>query len=185
MRRVGCFEWSIHFWVHILGLVTPMDFILHIFIILNGLNNLAMICIMRDHSKITKNAFLDDPNSQKRGFLDLGLMDRLDIAYDKRNICFPTFGNTTRSWRIIQKSPGSIFEWSKLPKRGFHGLGVVDRLDISYYDKTKCFPTFSRPVVWSFLFSYLRHLISGFEHLESWKTEVEQVAPATLTVLVG
>ena len=118
MRRVGCFEWSIHFWVHILGLVTPMDFILHIFIILNGLNNLAMICIMRDHSKITKNAFLDDPNSQKWGFLDLGLMDRLDIAYDERTICFPTFGNTTRSWRIIQKSLKCIFEWPKTPKNG-------------------------------------------------------------------
>ena len=44
-----------------------------------------------------KNAFLNDPKCQKRGFLDLGLMDRLDIAYDERTICFPTFGNTTRS----------------------------------------------------------------------------------------
>ena len=35
-----------------------------------------------------KNAFLNDPKSQKRGFLDLGLMDRLDIAYDDRTKCF-------------------------------------------------------------------------------------------------
>ena len=65
VRRVGCFEWSIHFWVHILGLVTRMDFILHIFIMLNGLNNLAMICVVLDHSKITKNAFLNDPKRRK------------------------------------------------------------------------------------------------------------------------
>ena len=31
-----------------------------------------------------KNAFLNDPKGQKQGFLDLGLLDRLDIAYDDR-----------------------------------------------------------------------------------------------------
>ena len=35
--------------------------------------------------KIRKNAFLNDPKCQKGGFLDLGLLDRLDIAYDDRN----------------------------------------------------------------------------------------------------
>ena len=54
--------------------------------------------------KIHKNAFLNDPKSQKRGFLDLGLMDRLDIAYGARTKCFPPFGNTTMSWKIIQKA---------------------------------------------------------------------------------
>ena len=31
-----------------------------------------------------KNAFLNDPKCQKQGFLDLGLVDRLDIAYYDR-----------------------------------------------------------------------------------------------------
>ena len=34
-----------------------------------------------------KNAFLNDPKCQKQGFLDLGLVDRLDIAYyDSTNV---------------------------------------------------------------------------------------------------
>ena len=45
-----------------------MDFILHILIVLNGLKSLAMISLMLDHSKISKNAFLNDPKSQKGGF---------------------------------------------------------------------------------------------------------------------
>ena len=31
-----------------------------------------------------KNSFMNDPKCQKRGFMDLLLMDRLDIAYDDR-----------------------------------------------------------------------------------------------------
>ena len=34
--------------------------------------------------KSHKNAFLNDPKCQKGGFLDLGPLDRLDIAYDDR-----------------------------------------------------------------------------------------------------
>ena len=34
--------------------------------------------------KSLKNAFLNDPKCQKGGFLDLGPLDRLDIAYDDR-----------------------------------------------------------------------------------------------------
>ena len=34
--------------------------------------------------KNQKNAFLNDPKCQKGVFLDLGLLDRLDIAYDDR-----------------------------------------------------------------------------------------------------
>ena len=34
--------------------------------------------------KNRKNAFLNDPKCQKGVFLDLGLLDRLDIAYDDR-----------------------------------------------------------------------------------------------------
>ena len=37
-------------------------------------------------------------------FLDLGLLDQLDIAYYDRTECFLTFDNLTRSQRIIQKS---------------------------------------------------------------------------------
>ena len=46
--------------------------------------------------KSVRNAFLNDPKCQKGGFLDLGLLDRLDIAYDDRTECVATFGNTTR-----------------------------------------------------------------------------------------
>ena len=52
-------------------------------------------------------------------FLDLGLLDWLDIAYYDKTRCVSTFGNTTRSWRIIQKSLKCIFEWSKVPKIRF------------------------------------------------------------------
>ena len=34
-------------------------------------------------------------------------------------LCFPPFGNTTKSLRIIQKSQKSIFEWSKVSKMMF------------------------------------------------------------------
>ena len=52
-------------------------------------------------------------------YSELGQLVWLDIAYDDRAICFPPFGNTTRSWRIIQKSQKSIFEWSEVPKMRF------------------------------------------------------------------
>ena len=79
-------------------------------------------------------------------FLEFGLLDRLDIAYCDSTNCFPTFGKVTRSWRIIQKSNKWIFEWSKEPKKEVFGhflkFGQLDRLDIAYYDSTKCFSPF-------------------------------------------
>ena len=66
---------------------------------------------------IIQNAFLNDPKCQKQGFMDLQLVDWLDIAYYAKTNCFLTFGNTSRSQRIIQKYKKGIFEWSKVPKR--------------------------------------------------------------------
>ena len=46
----------------------------------------------KDH----KNAFLNDPKSQKRGFghfLKLGLLDRLDITYSDSTKCLLTLDN--------------------------------------------------------------------------------------------
>ena len=100
---------------------------------------------MLDHSKVTKMHFWMIQSAKKQvfgRFLDLGPFNPLDIAYFDRTICFSTFGNTTRSWRIIPISQKSIFEWSEVPKRGFLDLGLLDRLDIAYYDRTKCCPTF-------------------------------------------
>ena len=48
-----------------LSLVHRIDLILHILIKLNGAHELAIVLPMLDHSKVTKNAFLNDPNSQK------------------------------------------------------------------------------------------------------------------------
>ena len=67
-------------------------------------------------------------------YLEFGLLDWLDIAYDDRILCFPPFGNTTRSWRIIQKSQKSIFEWSEVPNLE---LGLSDWLDILYYERSE------------------------------------------------
>ena len=78
--------------------------------------------VMKDHSKMTKMHFwiIQEPKKEVLGhFLEFGLSDRLDIAYCERNKCVPTFGNVTRSWRIIQRSQKCIFEWSKSPKKRF------------------------------------------------------------------
>ena len=120
------FEWSkvpkMRFLVIFLSLVCWFDLILHILTILNGLNNLAMIWLMLDHSKIRKKHFwmIQRAKIEVFGhFLEFGLLDRLDIADCDSTKCFPTFGNVTRSWRIIQRSQISIFEWSKRPKMRF------------------------------------------------------------------
>ena len=129
LRRVGLFEWSIQLSAILSSLVRQINLILHILITLNGLNNLADIWLMLDHSKVTKMHFWMIQSAKKQvfgRFLDLGLLDRLDIAYFGRTICFPTFGNTTRSWRVIQKPSKCIFEWSKMPNRGI--LAVLTTL---------------------------------------------------------
>ena len=160
--RFGPFEWSIWVSANFSRFGHRIDSILHILIELNGAHELAMISLMLDHSKIRKNAFLNDPNKPKTRFsaiflslvpridlilhilielngvhelaivspmldhwktrkmpfwmiqiakkevfghfLEFGLLDRLDIAYCDSTKCFPTFGNVTRSWRIIQRS---------------------------------------------------------------------------------
>ena len=80
-----------------LTLVGWIDLILHITIELNVFDNLATLPGHGGSFKSHKKAFLNDPKSQKRGFLDFGVIDRLDIAYYDRTQCFQTFGNTNRS----------------------------------------------------------------------------------------
>ena len=78
--------------------------------------------VVKDHSKITKIHFWMIQSAKKEvfgHFLEFVLLDRLDIAYCDRTKCFPAFGNVTRSWRSIQKSQKSIFDWSKVPKKRF------------------------------------------------------------------
>ena len=76
--------------------------------------------VEKDHSKVTKMHFWMIQGAKKEvfgHFLEFGLLDRHDIAYCDRTKCFPTFGNVTRSWRIIQRSQKCIFEWCKRPKK--------------------------------------------------------------------
>ena len=80
-----------------LSLVCWIDLILHILIELNVFQQSATLPGHGGSFKSHKNALLSDPKCEKGGFLDLGLMDRLDIAYYDRTICFPTLGNTSRS----------------------------------------------------------------------------------------
>ena len=48
-----------------LSLVYLIDLILHIFVELIGVHDLAIDSTMLDHSKIRKNAFLNDPSGRK------------------------------------------------------------------------------------------------------------------------
>ena len=83
VRRVGRFEWSIQLLAIFLSLVHRINLILHILTILNGVNNLVMIWLMLDHSKSRKIHFWmiqRDKNWVFGHFLDLGLLDWLDIA---------------------------------------------------------------------------------------------------------
>ena len=52
--------------------------------------------------KSRKNAFLNDPKCQKGGFLDLGLLDRLDIAYNDRTKWGSMLRNRNSSLGIVQ-----------------------------------------------------------------------------------
>ena len=85
---------------------------------------------MKDGFKVSKMHFWMIQSVKKEvfgRFFDLRLLDWLDFAYYDRTRCVPTFGNTTRSWRITQKSLKCIFEWSKVPKNGF--LAVISTWD--------------------------------------------------------
>ena len=82
--RSGWFEWSIQLLAVFSSLVHWINLILHILIRLNGLNNLALISLMLDYSKITKMHFwmIQRAKIEFFGpFLEFGLLDRLDIAY--------------------------------------------------------------------------------------------------------
>ena len=81
--------------------------------------------VMKDHSKITKMHFWMIQRAKKEvfgHFLEFSLLYRLDIAYCDSTKCFTTFGNITRSWRIIQRSQKCIFGWSKRPKKRFSAI---------------------------------------------------------------
>ena len=112
-KRVLAIFWSLVCWI---------DLILHIVIVLNVPNNLAMISAMLDHSKVTKMHFWLIQRVKKDvfgHFLEFGLLDQLDIPYCDSTWYFPTFCNVTMSWRIIQKSQKCSFEWSNVPKNRF------------------------------------------------------------------
>ena len=51
---------------------------------LNEFQRIGTVLSHEGSFKSLKNAFLNDPKCQKGCFLDLGLLDRLDIAYDDR-----------------------------------------------------------------------------------------------------
>ena len=82
------------------SLVGRMDFILHILIVLNILNDSVMVSFMLDHSKIRKTHFWMIQRAKKEVFgyfLKLGLLDRPDIAYFDSTKWCPKFYNVTRS----------------------------------------------------------------------------------------
>ena len=69
--------------------------------------------VMKDHSKVTEMPLWMIQSAKKRHFgrfMDLGLLDLLDIAYYDGSKCFSTFGTVTRSWKMILKSQKCIFE---------------------------------------------------------------------------
>ena len=81
--------------------------------------------VLKNHSKITKMHFWMIQRAKKEvfgHFLEFGMLDRVDIAYCDSTKCFPTFGNVTRSWKIIQRSQKCIFGWSKRPKNRFSAI---------------------------------------------------------------
>ena len=61
-----------------------IDLMLHILIELNVFQQSATLPGHGGSFKSHGNVFLNDPKCQKGCFLDLGLLDRLDIAYDDR-----------------------------------------------------------------------------------------------------
>ena len=106
----------------ILSLVCWIDLILHMMIEFYVFHHSATLPGHEGSFKSLKKYYWMIQSAKKwvfDHFHDLGLLDRRDIAYYGRIVCFPTFGNTTRSWRIIQKSLKCSFEWSQVPKNVF------------------------------------------------------------------
>ena len=123
------FEWSkvskMRFLAIILSLVSWIDLMLYNKIALNEFQHSATLPDHGGSFKDLKYPFwmIQKAKNEVFGhFLEFGLLDRLDIAYCDSTKCLPTFGNVTRSSWIIQKSEKCIFEWSKVPKRGFSRL---------------------------------------------------------------
>jgi len=80
-----------------MSLVCWVDLILHIVIVLHVFQLSATLPGHEGSFKDHKNAFLNDPKSQKKEFFDhfleFGLLDRLDIGYCDSTKCFPILGN--------------------------------------------------------------------------------------------
>ena len=68
---------------------------------LNEFQRLRTLIAHKGSFKSVKSAFLNDPKCQKGGFLDLGLLDRLDIAYDDRIKWVTMFRNLNRSGKLM------------------------------------------------------------------------------------
>ena len=116
-----------------LTLVRPIDLILQILIELNVLQHSARLPGHKGSFKNLKNGFLNYTNSQKWGFLDLGLFDRLDIVYYDRSNCVPKFNSATRSSRIIQKSQNAFLNDPKCQKRGCWSFSWFWSVESTWY----------------------------------------------------
>ena len=99
--------------------------------------------VIKDHSKMWNLHIWMVKRAKNEGFghfLDLGLLDRLDIEDCVRNRCFPTLDKVARSWRIIQKLHKCCFKWLKVPKKMFLAvfLSLVCWIDL-LLQMVKCF----------------------------------------------
>ena len=76
---------------------------MHSMIMLNDLDKWDIISPMLDRSKTLKMPFwmIQNPKRGFDHFLELGLLDRLDIAYYESTICFTTFVSVTRSKKVM------------------------------------------------------------------------------------
>ena len=85
----------------IFSILAPrMAFILHIMIVLNVIQHLPALQGLKGSFNNLKNAFLNDPKSQKEvfgQFLEFRLLGRLDIPYYDSTKRVPSFCNVTRS----------------------------------------------------------------------------------------
>ena len=70
-------------------------------------------------------------------FLELIIHHLLLFPWISWNPCCRTLSNVNLKVLTVR----SIFEWSKVPKRGFLKLGLLCWLDIAYYHKSKYFST--------------------------------------------
>ena len=81
--------------------------------------------VMKDHSKVTEMPLWMIQSAKKDifgRFMDLGLLDLLDIAYYDGSKCISTFGTVTRSWKMILKTQKCIFERPTKAKKKFMAI---------------------------------------------------------------